>query len=183
MVEMRETAEILRGATSRSLVVFDEIGRGTSTYDGLAIAWAVAEYLHDVVKCRALFATHYHELILLAESRKHAANVNVSARETGDDIVFLHKLSRGGASKSYGIAVSRLAGLPEPVVARARAMLKDLERGEGPGARPKQMGLFEPKPAPQDHPAVAALKNADLDRMTPLDALNFVSQLRALTGE
>ncbi len=182
MVEMRETAQILRGATSRSLVVFDEIGRGTSTFDGLAIAWSVAEYLHDVVKCRALFATHYHELCLLADSRKHAANVNVSARETGDDIVFLHKLSRGGASKSYGIAVARLAGLPEPVVARARAMLKDLERGEGPGARPRQMGLFDPKPDPVDHPAIAALKNVDIDRMTPIDALNFVSQLRALVG-
>jgi DNA mismatch repair protein MutS len=181
MVEMRETAQILRGATSRSLVVFDEIGRGTSTFDGLAIAWAVAEYLHDVVKCRALFATHYHELVILADQKKHAANVNVSARETGDDIVFLHKLSHGGASKSYGIAVARLAGLPEPVVARARAMLKDLERGEGPGARPKQMGLFDPKPDPVDHPAVAALKNADIDRMTPMDALNFVAQLRALT--
>jgi DNA mismatch repair protein MutS len=180
MVEMRETASILRGATSRSLVVFDEIGRGTSTFDGLAIAWAVAEYLHDVVKCRALFATHYHELCALAETRPHAANVNVSARETGDDIVFLHKLARGGASRSYGIAVARLAGLPEPVVARARALLKDLERGEGPGARPKQRGLFEPKPEPVEHPVLAALAAADVDRMTPLDALNFLSQLRAL---
>jgi DNA mismatch repair protein MutS len=180
MVEMRETASILRGATTRSLVVFDEIGRGTSTFDGLAIAWAVAEYLHDVVRCRALFATHYHELCALADAREHAANVNVSARETGDDIVFLHKLARGGASRSYGIAVARLAGLPEPVVARARAMLKDLERGEGPGARPRQMGLFEPKPEPVEHPVLAALGAADVDRMTPLDALNFLSQLRAL---
>jgi DNA mismatch repair protein MutS len=182
MVEMRETAAILRGATSRSLVVFDEIGRGTSTFDGLAIAWAVAEYLHDVVKCRALFATHYHELCLLADARPHAANVNVSARETGDDIVFLHKLQGGGASRSYGIAVARLAGLPEPVIARARAMLRDLERGEGPGARPKQMGLFEPKPAAPEHPALAALKAADLERMTPLDAINFLAQLRALAS-
>lgn len=180
MVEMRETAAILRGATARSLVVFDEIGRGTSTYDGLAIAWAVAEYLHDVVKARALFATHYHELCLLSESRAHCANVNVSARETGDDIVFLHKLARGGASRSYGIAVARLAGLPEPVVARARALLKDLERGQGPGARPRQMDLFEPKEPQPEHPVVAALNAADIDRMTPLDALNFLAQLRAL---
>lgn len=183
MVEMRETAAILRGATSRSLVLFDEIGRGTSTFDGLAIAWAVAEYLHDVIKCRAMFATHYHELCALADTREHAANVNVLARESGDDIVFLHKLARGGASRSYGIAVARLAGLPEPVVARARAVLKDLERGEGPCARPRQMGLFEPRPEPPQHPVVAALLAANIDRMTPLDALNFVSQLRALATQ
>ncbi len=186
MVEMRETAAILRGATARSLVLFDEIGRGTSTFDGLSIAWAVAEYLHDVVRARALFATHYHELCALAESRKHVENVNVSARETGDDIVFLHKLAPGGASRSYGVAVARLAGLPEPVLARARALLKDMERGEGPFRRPaRQMGLFEERPAapaPAAHPALDAIAHADVNRMTPLDALHLVAQLKAMVS-
>jgi len=188
MVEMRETATILRGATARSLVLFDEIGRGTSTFDGLAIAWAVAEYLHDVVKARAMFATHYHELCALAESRPHAVNVNVSARESGDDIVFLHKLAEGGASRSYGVAVARLAGLPEPLLARARALLKELERGEGPMRRPaQQMGLFdgravtEAQPAAR-HPALEALAGIDVERMTPLEALHFVVQLKALAA-
>lgn len=185
MVEMRETASILRGASSRSLVLFDEIGRGTSTFDGLAIAWAVAEYLHDVVKARAMFATHYHELCALAETRPHAANVNVSARESGDEIVFLHKLTEGGASRSYGVAVARLAGLPEPVLARARGLLKELERGDGPMRRaPQQQGLFDPRPAPAvaASPVLDALANADLDRMTPLEALHFVHQLKALAN-
>jgi DNA mismatch repair protein MutS len=168
-------------------VLFDEIGRGTSTFDGLAIAWSVAEHLHDAVKSRAMFATHYHELCALAETRTHVANVNVSARESGDDIVFLHKLAPGGASRSYGVAVARLAGLPEPVLARARALLKDLERGEGPFRRPpRQMGLFEDRPAPaasaSTHPALAAIASVEVDRMTPLDALHFVAQLRALVA-
>lgn len=184
MVEMRETASILRGATARSLVIFDEIGRGTSTFDGLAIAWAVAEYLHDVVRARSMFATHYHELCALTETRKHAVNVNVSARETGDDIVFLHKLSEGGASRSYGVAVAKLAGLPEPVLARARALLKEMERGEGPFRRaPQQMGLFEGRatPAPPaPHPALEALAAADVNRMTPLDALHLMAQLKRM---
>lgn len=191
MVEMRETAVILRGATARSLVLFDEIGRGTSTFDGLAIAWSVAEYLHDVVKARAMFATHYHELCALAEGRSHIANVNVSARETGDDIVFLHKLSEGGASKSYGVAVARLAGLPEPLVARAKVLLRELERGEGPAKRaPRQLGLFEDPGAVvqagsatvREHPAVEALKAVEVERMTPLDALHFVARLKTLVS-
>ncbi len=188
MVEMRETATILRGATSRSLVLFDEIGRGTSTFDGLAIAWAVAEYLHDVVKARSMFATHYHELCALTETRAHAVNVNVSARESGDDIVFLHKLAEGGASRSYGVAVARLAGLPEPLLARARGLLKELERGEGPMRRPpQQRGLFDGG-GPSDrapaasHPVLEALAGVDVERMTPLEALHFVVQLKALAS-
>ncbi|MDP3275893.1 MAG: DNA mismatch repair protein MutS [Deltaproteobacteria bacterium] len=180
MVEMTETASILRSATTRSLVVFDEIGRGTSTYDGLAIAWAVAEYLHDVVKCRGLFATHYHELCSLTETKRHAVNVNVSAREVGEAIVFLHKLQPGGASRSHGIAVGRLAGLPEPVIARARALLKDLERGDGPGAPTRQRGLFEPRPEAPLHPALATLSSTEIDRMTPMDALNLLAQLKGM---
>jgi DNA mismatch repair protein MutS len=127
MVEMRETARILRDATPRSLVVLDEIGRGTSTFDGLSIAWAVAEHLHDVVGCRALFATHYHELTALASERPHVANVSVAAREHDGDVVFLHRLVRGPASRSYGIAVARLAGLPSRVTTRAAALLAQLE--------------------------------------------------------
>jgi DNA mismatch repair protein MutS len=183
MVEMTETSSILRGATTRSLVVFDEIGRGTSTYDGLAIAWAVSEYLHDTVRCRALFATHYHELCSLVETKKHAANVNVSARESGDEIVFLHKLQRGGASRSYGIAVAKLAGMPEPVVARARALLKELERGNGPGAAVRQMGLFEPKPEAPKNPVLATLESAEVERMTPIEAMNFLAQLKSMLAK
>src|SRR5208282_1324646 len=129
MVEMKETAQVLRRATRRSLVVLDEIGRGTSTYDGLAIAWAVAEHLHDVIGCRALFATHYHELTGLADTRDGCENWSVSAREHQGEVVFLHKLQRGVASRSYGVACARLAGIPEPVLARARAILGDLEKG------------------------------------------------------
>ncbi|MBM4363943.1 MAG: DNA mismatch repair protein MutS, partial [Deltaproteobacteria bacterium] len=133
MVEMRETASILRGATARSLVILDEIGRGTSTFDGLAIAWAVAEYLDEAARCRTLFATHYHELTALGAGSPHVANVSVSAEESGDDIVFLHRLERRAASRSYGVAVARLAGLPESVLARARAVLGELEAGGTPG--------------------------------------------------
>ncbi len=130
MVEMKETASVLRRATKRSLVVLDEIGRGTSTYDGLAIAWAVAEHLHDVVACRAMFATHYHELTALAATREGTCeNWSVSAREHQGDVVFLHKLQRGPASRSYGVACAQLAGLPELVLARARAILAGLESG------------------------------------------------------
>jgi len=188
MVEMKETAHVLRRATRRSLVVVDEIGRGTSTYDGLAIAWAVAEYLHDVVACRALFATHYHELTDLAASRSAIENWSVSAREHQGDIVFLHKLTRGSASRSYGVACARLAGLPEPVITRAKAILEGLE-GEaplpnGPPARPRtarpQLDLFAPSPPVAVHPALEALRAADVDRMTPLDALQLVARLRAL---
>ncbi len=136
MVEMKETANVLRRATRRSLVVLDEIGRGTSTYDGLAIAWAVAEHLHDVVGCRAMFATHYHELTELADSRQETCeNWSVSAREHEGDLVFLHKLQRGAASRSYGVACARLAGVPEPVVARARALLEQFEQGVTRAAR------------------------------------------------
>ncbi len=194
MVEMRETAAILRGATRKSLVILDEIGRGTSTYDGLAIAWAVAEHLHDVCRCRALFATHYHELTEFVRGAAHAANHSVSARELGDEIVFLHKLSAGAASRSYGIAVAKLAGLPEGVLARARALLGSLESG---GALPSgghaslrgrtkagrvQLDLFAPPPAaaPAAHPVLDTLAALDPERLTPLEALQLVVKLKAM---
>jgi DNA mismatch repair protein MutS len=193
MVEMKETAHVLRCATQRSLVVLDEIGRGTSTYDGLAIAWAVAEYLHDVVTCRAMFATHYHELTEFASARAGTSeNWSVSAREHEGDLVFLHKLQRGAASRSYGVACARLAGLPEMVLARARAILGDLEAGAtgpadptpSPGTRARvarpQLGLFDAAPA-APHPAIETLRAVDVDRMTPLEALKLVSDLKKLT--
>ena len=136
MVEMRETAGILRDASRRSLVILDEIGRGTSTYDGLAIAWAVAEHLYDGIGCRAMFATHYHELTELGKYGPGIANYSVAAREHGDDVVFLHQLTPGPASRSYGIAVARLAGIGEGVLARAKAILAMLEAGAAlPGGK------------------------------------------------
>lgn len=185
MVEMRETAEILKSATRRSLVILDEIGRGTSTYDGLAIAWAVAEHIDEAVQCRALFATHYHELTELANASPHAANWCVSAREAGDDVVFLHRLVPGAASRSYGIAVARLAGLPESVLARARAILVGLE-GEGasvrrPGRAEPQLSLFQ-KPdrdEPEIREVLDTLRALDVDRMTPLDALSLLARLKS----
>jgi DNA mismatch repair protein MutS len=130
MVEMHETANITNNATERSLVILDEIGRGTSTFDGLSIAWSVAEYLHDVLKARTLFATHYHELTELARTRAGVQNFNVAVREWNEQIIFLRKIVPGGADKSYGIQVARLAGLPRPVLERAKEILANLERSE-----------------------------------------------------
>jgi DNA mismatch repair protein MutS len=197
MVEMRETSAILGSATRRSLVILDEIGRGTSTYDGLAIAWSVAEHLHDVVQCRSLFATHYHEITELTKLAKHAANYSVSAREFGDDIVFLHKIARGAASRSYGIAVAKLAGLPESVLARARAILENLEssgmlpvgthsslrrRDKLGRAQPdNQLDLFSaPADPPAKHPALETLRSVEPERLSPLDALQLIIKLKGL---
>ena len=194
MVEMRETAGILRDATRRSLVILDEIGRGTSTYDGLAIAWAVAEHLHDAIGCRALFATHYHELTELAKQAPGIANYAVAAREHGDDVVFLHKLTPGPASRSYGIAVARLAGIGEGVLARAKAILAMLEAGAAlPGGRhaslrgrskagTAQLDLFGGKPASSDDgsPVLETLKAVEVERLTPLEALTLVAKLKGM---
>jgi DNA mismatch repair protein MutS len=130
MVEMNETANILHNATARSLVLLDEIGRGTATFDGLSIAWSVAEYLHDVTGCRAFFATHYHELPDLARTRAGVRNLNVAVREQNDRIVFLRKIVEGAADRSYGIQVARLAGLPASVIERAKEILGNLEKAE-----------------------------------------------------
>ncbi|HEY1955896.1 MAG TPA: DNA mismatch repair protein MutS [Polyangiaceae bacterium] len=178
MVEMKETANVLRRATKRSLVLLDEIGRGTSTYDGLAIAWAVAEHLHDVVRCRAMFATHYHELTELAGTLTGCENWSVSAREQQGDVVFLHKLQHGPASRSYGVACARLAGLPEPVLARARAILEGLEKGRK-RAEP-QLDLFgaSQKKQEAEHPIVATLREVEVDRLTPLEALQLIDSLK-----
>jgi DNA mismatch repair protein MutS len=191
MVEMRETAEILRKVTSRSLVILDEIGRGTSTFDGLAIAWAVAEYLDVAARCRTLFATHYHELTTLAESSRHVENVSVSAEEVAGDIIFLHRLARGPASRSYGVAVAKLAGLPESVLARARALLESLEAsasepavsGSAPvkhGPASPQLDLFSARPAtsPIEREVLDTVRGVEIERMTPLDALSLLSRLK-----
>jgi DNA mismatch repair protein MutS len=131
MVEMNETANIVNNATERSLIILDEIGRGTSTFDGLSIAWSVAEFLHDKIKARTLFATHYHELTKLAVERKGVVNFNVAVREWNEQIIFLRKIIPGGADKSYGIQVARLAGLPREILDRAKDILAHLENPNG----------------------------------------------------
>jgi DNA mismatch repair protein MutS len=172
MVEMTETANILHNATHRSLVLLDEIGRGTSTYDGISIAWAVAEYLLTTPKAQAktLFATHYWELTQLADTYPHAANFQTSIRETTDGIVFLHKIARGGADKSYGIHVAKLAGLPSKVIKRAEERLKQLEKKPDP-----QIPLFTPES--QEHPALLELGRTDPLALTPLQAQHLLYEL------
>jgi DNA mismatch repair protein MutS len=191
MVEMTEAANILRHATSRSLLVLDEIGRGTSTFDGISIAWAVAEYLHDNANLagKTLFATHYHELTDLALTCERVKNFNIAVKEWNEQIIFLRKIVPGGASHSYGIQVARLAGLPAEVIERAREILKNLETGEFEGegqprlARGKktlpvksepQLSLF----ASQPDLLRQALRNLDIATMTPLEALNHLSNLQ-----
>jgi DNA mismatch repair protein MutS len=201
MVEMAETSAILHGATSRSLVLLDEIGRGTSTYDGVSIAWAVSEHLHDRTGCKTVFATHYHELTQLADELPAVRNYNVAVREVGEQVLFLHRLQPGGADRSYGIEVGRLAGLPAGVLARAREVLRLLEgeqlvprlggragatEGAGasggalggtamassPGRAPAQLALFA-----LEHPVVERLRATDPNTLTPLDALTLLAAL------
>jgi DNA mismatch repair protein MutS len=189
MVEMSETSAILHNATQRSLVLLDEIGRGTSTYDGVAIAWAVTEHLHDQVGCKTMFATHYHELMQLPERLQHARNYNVAVREAGDAVVFLHRLEPGGTDRSYGIHVGQLAGLPGHVVARAKEILSTLEGehrmvpGPPPGASrdPGQLGLFSDQYEP--NPVVEELKTLDVNTLTPLEALNRLADFKRRAGE
>jgi DNA mismatch repair protein MutS len=188
MVEMHETAAILHGATERSLVLLDEIGRGTSTYDGVSIAWAVTEHLHERIGCKTIFATHYHELTQLGDLLPGVLNLNVSVKEAGEEIVFLRRLERGGADRSYGIQVARLAGAPPEVLSRARELLVELEGthssgGEGLGrhgahrpaseAAPDQLSIFTVEP-----PVVARLRALEIDQLTPLEALNLLAELR-----
>jgi DNA mismatch repair protein MutS len=185
MVEMAETSAILHSATSRSLVLLDEIGRGTSTYDGVSIAWAVSEHLHDRTGCKTVFATHYHELTQLAQDLEAVRNFNVAVREVNDDVLFLHRLQPGGADRSYGIEVGRLAGLPQEVLQRARQVLKLLEgeqlAAKGSDVRSQsaaeasrdQLGLFAMAP----NPLVDRLAALDTDTMTPLQALSLLAEL------
>ncbi len=175
LVEMIETATILHNVTPRSLVLLDEVGRGTSTYDGLAIAWAVVEQLHDrAAGAKVLFATHYHELTQLAECLPRVRNFHVAVREWNDEIVFLHTVRPGGTDRSYGIQVARLAGVPAPVIQRAKELLSELEAShavERDRADAAQLGLFAPAP----DPLAIELQKLDLSRLTPLDALNILA--------
>jgi DNA mismatch repair protein MutS len=183
MVEMMETANILNNATGKSLVIMDEIGRGTSTFDGLSIAWAVAEYLLDKGEkgVRTLFATHYHELAELAQSHKNVKNYNVAVKEWNEEIIFLHRLVPGSMNYSYGIQVARLAGLPEDVVRRAKEILKKIEGNEfgtavkkTPDKGPVQLGLF----SADEGRILRILKDVDIASLTPLEALNLLNELQ-----
>jgi DNA mismatch repair protein MutS len=193
MVEMQETARILNTATEKSLIILDEIGRGTSTFDGLSIAWAVAEYLHDWKKrgIKTIFATHYHELTDLTANKPRVKNYNVAVREWNGEIIFLRKLIAGRTNRSYGIQVARLAGIPKKVIERAKEILKNIEKdkcdetGEPTIAhskkRPKkhsdvQLRLFKTS----NQAVVDKLGEIDISNTTPLDALNFLYELKQL---
>lgn len=191
MVEMVETARILNTATSRSLVILDEIGRGTSTYDGLSLAWAITEHLHEQIGCRTFFATHYHELTQLEESLPRVANLNVAVKEWNDEVIFLHRIVRGGADKSYGIHVARLAGIPTSVNERAKDVLAQLEADhrdaldrptiQTPGAKrgdasgKYQLTLF----GFADHPLIERVQKLDVNAMTPIEAMQFLQEAQA----
>src|SRR5206468_565309 len=191
MVEMTETARILNTATARSLVILDEIGRGTSTYDGISLAWAIVEHLHDNLGCRTLFATHYHELTDLAQTLPGVRNLNVAVKEWEDHVVFLHKIVPGAADKSYGIHVARLAGVPRSVNERAKQILSQLEAEHlGDNGRPKiaikgkrsqrgdlQLTLF----AAPEHPVVDELRRIDVNSLSPLEALKRLAELQSQT--
>jgi len=196
MVEMNETAAIVHGATDRSLVLLDEIGRGTSTYDGVSIAWSVTEHLHEHIGAKTIFATHYHELTQLGDLLPGVKNMNVAVREVGEEIVFLRRLENGGADRSYGIQVARLAGMPEGVVARAAELLEELEGthtggGEGLGRHGRRRPDSEPSLDQlsffqvAEHPAVARLRDVDPEALTPLQALKLVFELKnqSMTGD
>ncbi|HQI25390.1 MAG TPA: DNA mismatch repair protein MutS, partial [Smithella sp.] len=199
MVEMTETAEILKNATPRSLVIIDEVGRGTSTFDGLSIAWAVAEYIHDFQGrgVRALFATHYHQLTDLVVTKPGAKNYNIAVKEWGEKIIFLRKIMEGGTSRSYGIEVARIAGVPADVIMRAKEILRNLEKGEfdeigmprivrgareGKNANP-QLSLFSRRETAialekKGQNLIEALKNIDISSLSPLEALNKLNELK-----
>jgi DNA mismatch repair protein MutS len=189
MVEMIETAAILAQATERSFVILDEVGRGTSTYDGLALAWAVVEAIHDVNQCRCLFATHYHELTRLAERLDALSLHHVRAREWRGDLVLLHEVAEGPADRSYGLAVARLAGLPPPVLARAKAVLGKLEAGKaqtgGIAAGLDDLPLFAAtisvEPEPVTDPVRERLENIDADTLTPREALDLLYELKQIS--
>jgi len=187
MVEMTETARILNAATKSSLVILDEIGRGTSTYDGISLAWSITEYLHDIIGCRTLFATHYHELTQLKETLKQCVNWNVAVREEADDVIFLHKIIPGAADKSYGIHVAQLAGVPRTVLDRAKVILQTLETDHVDDTgktkvperrtqkkRHQQLSLFET----EEHPILDELRQLKVDEMTPIAALQELHRLR-----
>jgi DNA mismatch repair protein MutS len=198
MVEMQEAANILNNATERSLIILDEIGRGTSTYDGVSIAWSILEYIHDKIQAKTLFATHYHELISVADRLARAQNFCVAVHEEGSSVVFLHKIQPGGTARSYGIEVAKMAGLPPAVIKKSEHILQNLEEGvveKGIREQMKgthdssQIGLFDTSSEPTTqlterehgkltHPALERLKELDVNRMTPLEALQALEELK-----
>jgi DNA mismatch repair protein MutS len=186
MVEMLETAQILNCATRQSLILLDEIGRGTSTYDGLSIAWAIAEFIHarEHLGARTLFATHYHEMTQLETLREGIRNYRVAVQERDGDVVFLRKILPGGADRSYGIHVAKLAGLPTPVIARAQEVLEQLEQ---PDRERESRRVVVESPAssvlPEPHPLIDEVRQIDLFSMTPLDALNRLAELQKRATE
>ena len=201
MVEMSETSAILNTATVKSLVLLDEIGRGTSTYDGVSIAWSVSEYLHDIVKCKTVFATHYHELTQLPDELVSACNYSVEVREIGDEVLFQHRLVPGGADRSYGIEVGRLAGLPASLVDRTRKLLSHLEGGQivsalgerdvkqGPRNGRKAPAINEPQTGQlglfgaANHPVVDELRKVNPESVTPIEALTLLDRLVTLSRQ
>jgi DNA mismatch repair protein MutS len=192
MVEMTETARILHTATNRSLVILDEIGRGTSTYDGVSLAWAIVEHIHDQIGCRTFFATHYHELTDLKSTLSGVRNLNVAVREWEDNVVFLHKIIDGAADKSYGIHVARLAGVPRSVNERAKQILNWLEAEHlDEQGRPKIAGSKKQKRrgdmqltlfAPYDHPLLEEIRGVDLNSLTPMEAMQRIKQWQDRLG-
>ena len=191
MVEMVETAAIVNQASERSLVILDEIGRGTATFDGLSIAWATVEHLHETNRCRALFATHYHELVALTARLESCKPYTMRVKEWQGDVVFLHEVAAGAADRSYGIHVARLAGMPPPVLLRAEQVLETLEQGEQSGAisrlaedLPLFASLAESPPAPQKKSeAEAALRELNPDDLSPREALETLYRLRGLIDD
>jgi DNA mismatch repair protein MutS len=186
MVEMQETSYILNHATENSLIILDEIGRGRSTYDGLSIAWYILEYIHDIIKAKTIFATHYHELIEVAESLIHAENISVDVRESKGEIIFLYNIRNGGIDKSYGIEVSRLAGLPKKAINRAKQILHRLEKDQ------LRLNLKNKIPVNQEtlfldniyeknaenEKLIDDIKNIEIENLTPLEALNKINELK-----
>ncbi|MHC4913111.1 MAG: MutS-related protein, partial [Planctomycetota bacterium] len=190
MVEMTETANIINNASAKSLVVLDEVGRGTSTYDGLSLAWAVTEHIANKIKCRTLFATHYHELTELAELFTNVKNCNVAVREWMDEVVFLHKILPGGTDKSYGIHVAKLAGIPKPIVERSKEILEELEATFQKEASGRHLAKHKTKKPPHDilfvekHKSVLdKLSSTDVDNLTPIDAINLLNQVKDQMNE
>jgi DNA mismatch repair protein MutS len=190
MVEMTETANILNNATDKSLVILDEVGRGTSTYDGLSLAWAITEHIANKLKCRTLFATHYHELTELAELFSNIKNCNVAVREWMDEVVFLHKILPGGTDKSYGIHVAKLAGVPKSILERSKEILEELESTFVKEATGSHLSKHKTKQPDKDtlfvqkHKSILEkLSSTDIDNLTPIEAINLLNQIKGEIGE
>lgn len=178
MVEMKETAEILSKATERSLVILDEIGRGTSTYDGISIAWAVVEYIHDKIGAKTLFATHYYELTDLEDELPGVVNYHIKVSEWQGNVVFLYELERGRSEKSYGIHVAKLARVPDAVIKRAWEVLEQLEKGKG--SRGRDRSSYQPSLFEEQDQLREFLSSIDPERLTPLQALEILFRLKKM---